>query len=271
MELGFVLHPSEPRARQLFEQAQVMLARRGAKARELGAGNAAEQSLGAVVSLGGDGTMLRAMAIALEQDVPVLGVNLGQLGYLAEVEPAQIAVALESLLQGSYQVDERLYVEVEPLSGGLSYVGFNDVVVERRVSGHLIRADVTIAGHPFLRYAADGLIVATPTGSTAYSFSAHGPVISPRVEALVLTPLAAHQLFDRPLVLALDEAIEVRILGGPEASVMVDGVPRLVLTPGTGVRVQAGPRRVRVAQVDAPPFHEVLKAKFGLEGDGGRC
>jgi NAD+ kinase len=271
MDLGFVLHPGQARARELFEEAKAFVGVAGWSARELETDGEDPGELDAVVSLGGDGTMLRAMAVAWHRDVPVLGVNLGQLGYLAEVEPAALPHALEALMAGAVRIEERVAVRVARLGSVEERVGFNEVVVERRVSGHLIRADVAIAGRSFLRYAADGIIVATPTGSTAYAFSARGPVLSPRVEALVLTPLAPHQLFDRSLVLALDEPVEVRLLDGPEASVMVDGVPWSVLRPGEAVVIRSDERRVRLAQVDAPPFHEVLKAKFGLEANDARC
>lgn len=265
MNVGFVLHPQEPRAQELYRQARSFLGELGAGACVLGDPGRACPTIDAVVSMGGDGTMLRAMAAAWREDVPVLGVNLGQLGYLAEVEPSALEPALQALLDGSIIIEERVVLEARAGARSERTVGFNEVVVERQASGHLIRASVAIDGRPFLRYAADGIIVATPTGSTAYAFSARGPVLSPRVDALVLTPIAPHQLFDRSLVLGLDEPIEIRLLDGPRASVMVDGVPWSSLVPGEAVEVHAATRRVRLAQIGAPPFHEVLKAKFGLE------
>ncbi len=271
MEVGFVLHPTRPGARELYERASDVLRRYGARARELGGERDGSRGLRGVVSLGGDGTMLRAMAAAWHADLPVLGVNLGQLGYLAEVDPAALERALAALLEGTVRIEERLALEVTVCGEHERIVGFNEVVVERQSSGHLIRTTVSIAGRPFLRYAADGVIVATPTGSTAYAFSARGPVVSPHVDALVLTPLAPHQLFDRSLVLSLDEPVGIGILEGPPASVMVDGVARRVLCPGEGVEVAASARRVRLAQLEAPPFHEVLRAKFSLEVPESPC
>jgi NAD+ kinase len=158
------------------------------------------------VSLGGDGTMLRTVELVAKEGVPVLGVNAGHLGYLTEIEPAQLPTALERFLSGAYEIEERmmLAVSVESTSGSLpaaTLAALNEVVIEKAGAGHTIHAAVSINDTFFTTYAADGLIVATPTGSTAYAFSVRGPIVSPRQRALILTPVSPHMLFDRSLVL----------------------------------------------------------------------
>ena len=162
------------------------------------------------VSLGGDGTMLRTVELVLAAGVPVLGVNLGRMGYLTAVEPAGIERAFERMLAGDYFVEERMALEVE-LTGQRPRAVDGAQRRHRRGTGpgHTIRVAVEIAGRPFLTYVADGILVSTPTGSTAHNLSARGPVVSPRLRAMVLTPVSPHMLFDRSLV--LEPAEEVRL------------------------------------------------------------
>ncbi len=155
-----------------------------------------------LVSLGGDGTLLRAVVAALDTGVPVLGVNIGRLGYLTQVEPKDLESALAAFLGGTHQVEERMTLEVV-VSGSdgqpvTRRAALNEATVEKTVPGHTVRVATLIDGRPFVTYAADGLLVSTPTGSTAYNLSARGPVLSPRLRAIVVTPVSPHMLFDRP-------------------------------------------------------------------------
>jgi len=162
------------------------------------------KGLDLAVSLGGDGTMLRTVDLVAEGDVPVLGVNLGHLGYLTEVEPAQLEDALTRFFAGEHRIEHRMRMAVEVSSAAVdpgARPALNEAVLSRTPSGQIARVLVTVDGEPFTTYAADGLIVATPTGSTAYTWSAGGPLVDPSHEALLLTPVAAHMLFDRSLVL----------------------------------------------------------------------
>ena len=164
------------------------------------------KGLDLAVSLGGDGTMLRTVDLVGDDDVPVLGVNLGHLGYLTEVEPSQLHDALGRFFAGDHQLELRLRmaVDVEPAGGGTIEAGvrpaLNEAVLGKTPTGQMTRVLVTVDGEPFTTYSADGIIVATPTGSTAYAWSAGGPLVDPSHEALLLTPVAAHMLFDRSLV-----------------------------------------------------------------------
>jgi NAD+ kinase len=220
------------------------------------------------ISLGGDGTMLRTVELLGGAPTVILGVNVGQLGYLTEVEPGGMTSALERYAAGTYEVEERmmLAVDADPVGEAppQSWRALNEATIERRESGHTVRLLVRIDGAPFTSYAADGLIVATPTGSTAYSLSARGPVISPRHRALLLTPVSPHMLFDRALVLDPDETIEIDVTGHRSADLNVDGQHALTLEQGSTIRFGAAAEPARFVRFGPRRFHQILKAKFGL-------
>jgi NAD+ kinase len=214
------------------------------------------------VALGGDGTMLRTVDLVCDDDVPVLGVNVGQLGYLTEVEPADLRHALERFFAGDFHVEQRMTLEVEV--GGVRRMALNETVLEKTLSGHTVRLAMSINDGPFLTTAADGLIVATPTGSTAYNFSARGPIVSPRLRGLVVTPVSPHTLFDRSLVLDEDEWVRLEVLDGRPASLVIDGRSLGVLEPGDAVVCRAGRHDARFVTLNGRDFHQILKAKFSL-------
>lgn len=223
-----------------------------------------------VVSLGGDGTMLRALALVYGSDTPVLGVNLGHLGYLTSVEPAGLRGSLERFLGGTCTLHERMALDIQVEGGETCHprasgrAAFNDVVVEKRDSGHTVRLALSIGGRPFITYAADGLIVATPTGSTAYNLSSRGPIASPQLRAIIVTPVSPHMLFDRSLVLDPGEEVRVEVLESRGAVLVVDGVRVGELGPGDAVVCRTSPRPVRLVGGGEHDFHAILRAKFGL-------
>ncbi|HEY3725151.1 MAG TPA: NAD(+)/NADH kinase [Acidimicrobiia bacterium] len=218
------------------------------------------------LSLGGDGTMLRTVDLVYDAGVPVLGVNVGQLGYLAEVEPEDLDPVLDKLLAGDYAVSDRMMLQVTVESDSSAagrWWAFNETVLEKPHPGRVARLEVTINGAFFTSYAADGVIVATPTGSTAYSFSARGPIVSPRLRCLLLTPVSPHMLFDRSLVLDADEELALTVSDGT-VLLTIDGRERGVLDAGDTVRCTGGPRPARLVTFGPRDFHQILKAKFGL-------
>src|SRR4051794_1779081 len=220
-----------------------------------------------VLSLGGDGTMLRAVDLAYEAGVPVLGVNVGQMGYLTEVEPEDLEDALQRLIAGTYTVAERMVLQVTVRSNGPTggrWWALNEAVLEKAHPGRLARLDVAINGATFTSYAADGVIVATPTGSTAYSFSARGPIVSPRLRCLLLTPVSPHMLFDRSLVLDANEELELTVRGERPVLLTLDGRDLGELEPGDVVTCTGGPLPARIVTFGPRDFHQILKAKFGL-------
>ena len=220
-----------------------------------------------MVSLGGDGTMLRAVDLAAADEVPVLGINLGRLGYLTEVEPAGLRMALKRFLAGSYSIEERLRlaVVVHRVDGEPERLtALNEVVIEKSEMGHTVRLDVELDGLPFTSYVSDGLILATPTGSTAYAFSVRGPIIDPRHRAVLMSPVAAHMLFDRSLVLQPDCLVRVTVAGDRTAGVSVDGRAGGSLAPGDSVVCTGSARPARLVTFGDHDFHAVLRSKFGL-------
>ncbi|MFV1960790.1 MAG: NAD(+)/NADH kinase [Acidimicrobiia bacterium] len=215
-----------------------------------------------VVGVGGDGTMLAAVCRALIWDVPVIGFNLGTIGFLAEAEPPDLEPAVQRLIAGDYDIDER--TTVAATIGEVTALGVNDVVVEKVDSTRLVSLDVVIDGESFITYHADGLIVATPTGSTAYSFSAGGPLVDHRVDALVITPVSTHSLFDRPLVLPDTTTIEVTVSRDRLVKVNVDKTDLGQLGEHDTVTIRKGDRPARFVSLGGRTFPGLVKDKFGL-------
>lgn len=276
-----VLHTGRPEAVELARQATSWLKERNHRvvvlkedAGRAGLAGVDEVDLadpGAVisrsdlaVSLGGDGTMLRTVQLAA--GAPVLGVNLGQLGYLSAVEPARLTAALELFLSGAdHHIDERLSLLVRVAGDAPPMTALNEAVLEKTVPGHTVRLGLALSGEHFINYAADALIISTPTGSTAYNLSARGPILAPSLRAVLVTPVSPHMLFDRSLVLDPDSVVRMDVLPTRPAVLVVDGVAALVLEPGQWVECAASPQPARlVAFDDRTGFHSILKAKFRL-------
>jgi NAD+ kinase len=268
--IAFAVRPRRPEADTLADRAVTWLEERGHDAVRAGDPGDPLDLAGVdlLVSLGGDGTLLRAVDSALDASVPVLGVNLGLLGYLTEVEPAGLEDALERFLAGRYEVDERMTLAVTVRSADGTVVdersALNEATVEKTVPGHTVRIAASIDGHPFVTYAADGLLTSTPTGSTAYNLSARGPLLSPRLRALILTPVSPHMLFDRPLVLDPAQRVHLEVLGPRPAVLVVDGLSVATLEPGATIDLREGDRPARLVTFGARDFHAILRAKFQL-------
>lgn len=225
------------------------------------------EGLDLAVSLGGDGTMLRTVDLVADDDVPVLGVNLGHLGYLTEVEPGHLAEALGRFFAGDHTVERRMRMAVDVCSAGVGSgerPALNEAVLGKTPSGQMVRVLVTIDGEPFTTYAADGLIIATPTGSTAYAWSAGGPLVDPSHEALLLTPVAAHMLFDRSLVLPPASSVRLEIVDSRPADLSVDGRSLGTLGEGDSIVCTSASNPARLITFGGRSFLGILKAKFGL-------
>ena len=217
-----------------------------------------------VVALGGDGTLLRALGLVLTEQVPALGVNAGRLGFLAEVEPSGLSDALTAVWAGRYRVERRTTLAATVLVGGRE-VAVNDVVLEKAARERLAAVAVRLGdGGPFARYAADGVMVASPTGSTAYSFSAGGPIVSPRLDALLLTPIAPHMVFNRSLVLHPDEVVRMEVLPDNPVIVSVDGRAARELPPGAVVQVRRGRHDALLIRIERADFYRLVRSKFRL-------
>jgi NAD+ kinase len=216
-----------------------------------------------LVSLGGDGTMLRAMRLADRQPAPVLGVNLGKLGFLAEVDVPDLPGALTAIDGHQFTVEPRLAVDA--VIGDQVITAFNDVAVVRYPGQPAAIVAVRAAGHPFVTYAADAVVVATPTGSTAYSFSAGGPIVSPAVEALLVTPAAPHSAYNRGLVLSVRDSLALDILppSGPHA-VEVDGQVAAQVSHGDRIELRPRPGAAHVVRLGRTTFYERARRKLRL-------
>ena len=216
-----------------------------------------------VVSLGGDGTMLRALRLADRQRAPVLGVNLGKLGFLAEVDVPEVPAALTAIDDQRFTVEPRLAVDA--VLGDQAVTAFNDVALVRFPGLATAAVAVRAAGHPFVSYAADAVVVATPTGSTAYSFSAGGPIVSPAVEALLVTPAAPHSAYNRGLVLSIQDTLALEVLpASGRLAVEVDGQVAAHVEPGDQVELRPRPGAAHVVRLGHTTFYERARRKLRL-------
>ncbi|MEA2447828.1 MAG: kinase [Actinomycetota bacterium] len=220
-----------------------------------------------VVSLGGDGTMLRAAQLAHSAEAPLLGVNLGRVGYLTEVEMSNEHKALEAIFAGDFTIEERMMLACRARVGEETheFVGLNEVLLERSTRHRMVNVLVNVGDEQLGSFRADGVIVATPTGSTAYALSAGGPIVSPRAECLVLVPVSAHMILDRPFVFAADETVTLTVAEGDQtASLVIDGVFGTDIPPGCPVDVGRHPRPLQLVKLRGPDFIARLRMKLGL-------
>jgi NAD+ kinase len=273
--IGFVVHSHRDEARLLAKETGEWLRDHGHQSEIHPTGpepdRRAPTGWDLAVSLGGDGTMLRTVDLVCREQLPVLGVNLGHLGYLTVVEPAGLRPALERFLAGDYQVEPRMTLDVsfaahqgDGLPDG-PLTALNDVVLQRTQVGHTMHTEVAVNSVPFLTFASDSLILATPTGSTAYNLSARGPIVSPRARVQVLTPVAPHMLFDRSLVLDADEDVSITAIGERPVDVVIDGWRSAILAPGQTVHCHEGRMDALLVTFGERNFHRILKSKFNLK------
>jgi NAD+ kinase len=230
-----------------------------------------------MVVLGGDGTILRGTEWVMPSEIPLLGVNLGHVGFLAEAESSEIDTIVTHVVERSYTVEERFTIDVTlrdstTLKSKWSSYAVNEVSIEKASRERMVEVLVEVDGRPLSRWACDGMLVSTPTGSTAYAFSAGGPVIWPGVDALLVVPLSAHALFARPLVLSPTSTVVVELLDASPTHGMVscDGRRSVELHAGMEIEVTRGRQRLRLARLSQAPFTDRLVHKFGLRVEGWR-
>ncbi|HEU5001017.1 MAG TPA: NAD kinase [Lapillicoccus sp.] len=228
-----------------------------------------------VVVLGGDGTILRGAEHSRGTDVPLLGVNLGHVGFLAEAEREEVPATVDHIVNRAYQVEERMTLAVTVRHEGEAPYpcwALNEVSVEKAARERMLEVAVEVDGKPLSAFGCDGIVIATPTGSTAYAFSLGGPVIWPDVEAILMVPNAAHALFARPVVVGPGSQLAVEVI--PEAEghgiMWCDGRRQLELRPGARIEVGRSDVPVRLARLSASPFTDRLVAKFDLSTAGWR-
>lgn len=230
------------------------------------------QEIELAIALGGDGTILRAAETVRPVSCPIVTVNLGHVGFLAEMESQALSCTLEHILRGEYEVEERFTLEVSLFQDKkliASNWAVNEVTVERRVQ--MVELSIGVDGHPLSTFGCDGVAIATPTGSTAYAFSAGGPVVWPNVEAILVVPIAAHALFSRPLVVNPDSTVEIQLSDRSQKAVLwCDGRRKTLLQENARVRIQASKTPLRLARMYSGVFTERLVRKFQLPVTGWR-
>jgi len=228
-----------------------------------------------VCVLGGDGAILRGAALSRGTQAPLLGINLGHVGFLAEAEREKLGQTVERIVARDYVVEERMTLEVVATHDGEVIArswALNEVTVEKAARERMLEITLEIDGRPLSTYGCDGVVMATPTGSTAYAFSAGGPVIWPDVEAMLVVPISAHALFARPLVIGPNAALAIELVAGAEASAVMwcDGSRTVELPHGARIDICRSDTPVRLARLSSWPFADRLVAKFDLSVDGWR-
>lgn len=228
-----------------------------------------------VVVVGGDGTILRAAEYARESGTPLLGVNLGHVGFLAEADPEDVELTIEAIIDRRYDSDERLTVDVSVYRDKelvASTWALNEASVEKAARQRMLEVVVEIDGRPLSRWGCDGVVCSTPTGSTAYNFSAGGPIVWPEVQALLIVPISAHALFARPMVVAPTSVLAVEVIADTDGAGVLwcDGRRTVELPPGARIEVRRGHAPVHLARLHEAPFTDRLVAKFELPVSGWR-
>ena len=273
--VGLAFNPTKPAAVALCERAAdwcraLGLQHWSAAAADVDTLRAELPHSDVLIVLGGDGTFLLAARAVVEVDVPILGVNLGKVGFLSRVEAAELQAILGQLHEGRYDVEERMVLEGRVLRGGPSgreerYVALNDVVVARGALARVVRVDVDIDETHLATFIADGLVVASPTGSTGYSFSSGGPIVDPRSRTMVVTPIAGYLSAIRSIVVGPDQVVRCRVVDALQALVSIDGRDDMPLDIGDVVEVRAIDRPVRlVVPLGSQPFWDLLRRKVEL-------
>lgn len=225
----------------------------------------------AILVVGGDGTILRGAEIARTQQIPLLGINLGHVGFLAEAEPNALDVVVLAIVNRSWVLDPRLSLEVKvEFNNEIIWTSWalNEISIEKAAEERIVELVTAIDDRPVSRYAGDGVVVATPTGSTAYAFSAGGPIVWPNVAAFVLVPLSAHALFARPLVISPDSSVQIELMS--KASAWADSRRGMELPAGSRITITRSEQPVLLARMNAEPFTDRLVAKFDLPTNGWR-
>ncbi|MGZ4149266.1 MAG: NAD(+)/NADH kinase [Actinomycetota bacterium] len=268
--VGFVAHERRDVAVETTAALRAALEAEGIRTVDLNGGPA---PVSLVVAVGGDGTFLRAAYVASSIGAPVLGVKVGRLGFLTEVEPDGALALIHDALEERVRIEERLTVVAEPddrceVATFPPQWAMNEIMVEKQARHRLVRLRFEVDGDYVTTFSADGVIVATPTGSTAYSFSARGPIVSPDVPCLVVTPIAAHMVFDRSFVLGADQVVTLEVMGEEPGLVWADGRESVEVPVGARVRIRSSDRPVRFVRTsDHPDFLLRVREKFGLPGD----
>lgn len=277
--IGVLPHTGKPEALRLAEEVIKLLHRLGVEeylapeaARLLGRGGRGREldqwsEVGVAIVLGGDGALLKAARHLAPLCIPILGVNMGHFGFLTEVEVGAIEEAVERVVTGSYHTEARMMLDVEVLRDGgrlASYLALNDAVVTRGTFARILNIETRSNGEEVLRFMGDGVIVSTPTGSTAYSLSAGGPIVNPLLDCLVVTPICPHALATRSVVLRPEEHLDVVVSAAHDDIMLtIDGQLGCKLLPGDVVSVTRSAHQTRLVRLGHHSFYEIVRSRIG--------
>ena len=261
--VGLILNPKNPDAARYAEEAVSFLKSRGIDAYDV-----LHEPYGGtpelIVSFGGDGTLLNGARFATQYDIPLLGINLGTVGFLTEEDPGALTAALQAIIDGKYQTEDRSLLEITNVRTGESYRALNDAVITRGGYARLIRVEAFVNEREYGVFTADGIIVATPTGSTGYSLSAGGPIVEPGMNCMIITPVCAHSMQHCPCVVS--GASRIRLLLKPEreqtAVLQIDGQSRGMLEAGDEILVSGTEKKIRLIRLHAYDFFGVVRRKL---------
>ncbi|PKM47563.1 MAG: NAD(+) kinase [Firmicutes bacterium HGW-Firmicutes-8] len=277
--IGIIINLEKPNVQAITEQIanwlqhhgkEVLVAGVGPQHEQAGIITCAEDELAeraqCIIVLGGDGTLLSSARTIAARGIPLFGVNLGQLGFLTEIELPDLTPALEKLISGQYEIEERMMIEATVLRNGAeisSFYALNDAVITKGAFARLIRLKTIVNDEYVDVYPADGLIVSTPTGSTAYSLSAGGPLVAPNLELMIVTPICPHTLYARPLVIDKESIVRVELLE-TQAEVMltIDGQSGFQLVSYDEVIVRQAPFKAKFLKLNQRGFYEILREKL---------
>ncbi|QRN86528.1 NAD(+)/NADH kinase [Clostridia bacterium] len=277
MKFAIIANETKENATRLTNETMSWLQARGMEARFLKNDsmiegnidselNAYLQEVDIIIVLGGDGTLLNAGYLFRDYNAPLLGINIGHLGFLTSFEHTNLHEGLEKIASGDYLIEERMTIDVFHERKGKTigaYTAINDAVVSKNSLARMFTMEISVNDRVIDRYAADGLILSTPTGSTAYSLSAGGPIVEPSLKALLLTPICAHNLYSRPMVVNTEEVISVRVLQSTsDVTLTIDGQIGVEIHDEDIVKVAKGKKNVRFARLEQRNFYQILREKF---------
>ena len=269
---GIILKPSSPDLREFYLEAKAIFERH--KIKTIVEKNSASfigvdgynfetvcKNSDFLVSIGGDGTLISVARRSVEYHKPVLGVNLGTLGFLTNIKPEELEGFIKKMLIGDYRIDSRMMIETNVAKK--TVVAFNDIVITKKAVPHMITVEAKIDGKLFNRYYGDGIIISTPTGSSAYNLSCGGPIVYPLTEAFIVTPISPHSLTQRPLVLPADYEIEISTPDAQGANVIIDGQDIYELAENKSLFVRIASNEARLINTSERNYFEVLREKMG--------
>ena len=266
--IGILANPARAEAQLCAEQAAYFLRRRGVDTMILSPDACAASGPDCILTFGGDGTLLIGARFAVRYDIPLLGINLGNMGFLTEEEPKHLEQALSQLLEGKYHIEDRSILQIANEKTRENWTALNDAVITRGGFARLIRVEISVNGQEYGLFTADGVIVATPTGSTGYSLSAGGPIVQPDMNCMILTPVCAHSLVQRPCIISGNSEVNVKLQEDRQqsAELQIDGQNMGGLRDGDKIRMTVSNKKFQLIRLRTYDFFGLVRSKLNEWG-----